>query len=45
MHKAVSAVKAATWEFFQEDAAKLLDYSGGFLIRCSYLKSMLGIRT
>lgn len=45
MHKATSATKAAAWKPFQEADAKLLDYSGGFLIRCSNLKSMIGIRT
>lgn len=45
MHKAISAAKAAAQESFQEADAKLLDYTGGFLIRCSNLKSMIGIRT
>lgn len=45
MHKAMSTAKAAAWETFQEADAKLLYYSGGFLIRCSNLESMIEIRT
>lgn len=45
MHKAISTAKAAAQESFQEADAKLLDYTGAFLIKCSNLKSMMGIRT
>lgn len=45
MHKAISTAKAAARESFQEADAKILDYTGGFLIRCSNLKSMMGIGT
>lgn len=46
MHKVISIAKAAAaQESFQEADAKLFDNTGGFFIRCSNLKSMIGIRT